>query len=78
MVSDLKEGAAVLGSSTSEILAVVSQVAAGAVETASAVNETTAVRQTAQLSNQRAKGVSEHAKLAAEISRFKKPPAQLF
>ncbi len=73
VVTEIREGASVLGSSSSEILAVVTQVAAGAIETASAINETTAtveqVKQTAQISNQRAKGVSEHSKLAAEISQ---------
>ncbi|MEO5970033.1 MAG: CHASE3 domain-containing protein [Bdellovibrionia bacterium] len=73
ITNELKEGSAVLSSSTGEILAVTSQVAAGATETAAAVSQTTStveeVKHTAMASSEKAKGVSENAKIAAEIAQ---------
>ena len=72
-ISEVAEAANVLTSSSSEILASTSQFTANATETASAVNETTAtveeVKQTAHLSNQKAKEVSVNAQQAVEVSR---------
>lgn len=78
MVRNLKEihqqiqdGVNLLGSSASEILAVTTQVASGASQTATAVAETTTtveeVKQTAQLSTQKAKYVSETAQKSAQV-----------
>ncbi len=69
---ELREGVAVLASSSSEILATVSQVATGASETATAVSETSTtaeeVKQTAHLANQKAKAVQESAQKTAAVS----------
>ncbi len=69
---ELQNGFGILASSSTEILATVSQVAAGAAETASAVSETSTtaeeVKQTAHLSNQKAKTVEEAAQKAAAVS----------
>jgi methyl-accepting chemotaxis protein len=69
---ELQGGFAVLATSSTEILATVSQVAAGAAETATAVSETSTtaeeVKQTAHLSNQKAKAVQESAQKAAAVS----------
>ncbi|MHB1240598.1 MAG: CHASE3 domain-containing protein [Gammaproteobacteria bacterium] len=68
----LRESVKLLSSSSNEILASTSQVAASATETAAAVNETTAtveeVKQTAQLSNRKAKSVAESAQKASRAS----------
>ncbi|HEX7952855.1 MAG TPA: CHASE3 domain-containing protein [Burkholderiales bacterium] len=79
MVEDLRaqtesliEGANVLGSAASEIVASTAQLASSASESAAAVSETTAtveeVRQTAQIASQKAKLVSDSAQKAAQIS----------
>lgn len=69
---ELQAGFGVLASSSTEILATVSQVAASAAETATAVSETSTtaeeVKQTAHLSNQKAKAVQESAQKAAAVS----------
>jgi len=72
MNRELREGFGILASSSTEILATVSQVAASASETATAVSETSTtaeeVKQTAHLSNQKAKAVQETAQKAAAVS----------
>jgi methyl-accepting chemotaxis protein len=72
MNRELREGFAILATSSTEILATVSQVAASASETATAVSETSTtaeeVRQTAHLSNQKARLVQETAQKAAAVS----------
>ena len=69
---ELREGMGILTTSSSEILATVSQVSASAHETAASVNETSTtaaeVKQTADLSNQKAKAVQDSALSAAGIS----------
>ena len=69
----LVEGATVLGSAASEIVASTTQLASSATEAATAVTETTTtveeVRQTAQLASQKARTVSETAQKAAQISQ---------
>lgn len=70
---EIREGVNVLASSANEILAAATQVGTGAAETAAAVSQTTTtveeVRQTAQLSGQKAKHVSESAQKAAQVSQ---------
>jgi len=79
MVSNLRrmnleviEGVTVLAGSVSEIMSGTNQLAASATETASAITETTTtveeVKQTALLSSQKAKYVSEAAQQAAHVS----------
>lgn len=72
IMSDIKEGVNVLSSSVNEILAVVSQVSSGAAETATAVVQMTStveeVKQTALVSAQKAKNVSDTAQKAAQVS----------
>jgi methyl-accepting chemotaxis protein len=69
----LRETTAVLASSTSEILAAMTQQASGASESSAAVAQTVAtvdeVTQTAEQAAQRARAVSENAQRAAEIAR---------
>jgi len=73
MTSEIRDGIAVLGASSSEILATTTQVASGAAETASAVSETTAtveeIKQTAGVSSQKAKHVSESAQKVSQVSQ---------
>jgi methyl-accepting chemotaxis protein len=70
---EIGEGVSVLASSANEILATATQVGTGATETAAAVSQTTAtveeVRQTAQLSGQKAKHVSDSAQKAVQVSQ---------
>lgn len=70
---ELVEGANVLGSAASEIVASTTQLASSASESATAVSETTTtveeVRQTAQMASQKAKNVSDSAQKAAQISQ---------
>lgn len=70
---ELQEGVAVLSSSAGEILATTTQVAGGAADTATAVSEMTAtveeVKQTAQLSSQKARYVSDSAQKAAQVAQ---------
>jgi methyl-accepting chemotaxis protein len=72
ITSEIQEGMNVLAASASEIMAATAQVAASAVESATAVSQTTAtveqVKQTAQVTNDKAKYVSESAGRAAQIS----------
>jgi methyl-accepting chemotaxis protein len=72
-IRELVEGANVLGSAASEIVASTSQLAASASQSAAAVSETTTtveeVRQTAQLASQKAKLVSDSAQRAAQSSQ---------
>jgi len=67
------EGANVLASAGSEIMASVSQLTSGASETATAVSETTTtveeVKQTAEMASQKAKHVSEMGQRTSEISQ---------
>ena len=70
---ELADGAHILASSASEILAFTSQVAVGSAETATAVGQTTAtveeVKQTAQVSTEKARYVLERAHQTAQISQ---------
>jgi len=72
-IRELVEGANVLGSAASEIVASTTQLAASASESAAAVSETTTtveeVRQAAQMASQKAKNVSDSAQKAAQISQ---------
>ncbi|MHB8581248.1 MAG: methyl-accepting chemotaxis protein [Ignavibacteriaceae bacterium] len=72
LTKEILEGVNVLSSSASEILASTTQVASSSVESATAVSQTTAtveeVKQTAQLSSQKAKYVSETSQKAAQVS----------
>ncbi|MEO8856259.1 MAG: methyl-accepting chemotaxis protein, partial [Burkholderiaceae bacterium] len=71
-IRELINGATVLGSASSEIVASSSQLAASATQSAAAVSETTTtveeVRQTAQLASQKARLVSDSAQKSVEIS----------
>ena len=71
-IGGMVEGAAVLGSAASEIVASTAQLASGASESAAAVSETTTtveeIRQTAQLASQKAKAVADSAQKAVQIS----------
>jgi methyl-accepting chemotaxis protein len=72
-LKDISEGINVLASSSSEIMASVTQLASNSAETATSVGETTTtveeVKQTAMVSNQRAKLVSENSIKIADISK---------
>lgn len=69
----IREGVNVLTSSSGEILATTTQVASGAAETATAVNQTTAtveeIKQAVQLANHKAKNVSDSAQKTAQASQ---------
>jgi methyl-accepting chemotaxis protein len=71
-IGGVVEGAAVLGSAATEIVASTAQLASGATESAAAVSETTTtveeIRQTSQLANQKAKAVADSAQKAVQIS----------
>lgn len=71
-LQDISEGINVLASSSSEIMASVTQMASSSAETATSVGETTTtveeVKQTALVSNNKAKMVSENAFKMTEIS----------
>ena len=73
VTTEILEGVNVLASSASEILAATTQVASGASETATAIAETTTtveeVKQTAQLSSQKAKYVSDSSQKASQVSQ---------
>jgi methyl-accepting chemotaxis protein len=79
-IRGLIEGANVLGSAASEIVASTTQLAASASESAAAVSETTTtveeVRQTAQVASQKAKYVSDSAQKAAQISQSGRKSAE--
>jgi len=72
-IRGLVEGANVLGSAASEIVASTTQLSASASESAAAVSETTTtveeVRQTAQVASQKAKQVSDSAQKVAQSSQ---------
>lgn len=71
-IGGMVEGATVLGSAASEIVASTSQLASGASESAAAVSETTTtveeIRQTAQMASQKARAVSDTAQRAVQVS----------
>jgi methyl-accepting chemotaxis protein len=71
-IGGLVEGAAVLGSAASEIVASTSQLASGASESAAAVSQTTTtveeIRQTAQMASLKARAVSENAQRAVQVT----------
>lgn len=73
LMQELLEAANVLATSASEILASTTQLAASAAETAAAVSETTAaveeVRQTSQISSEKAKSVADESQKAADVAR---------
>jgi methyl-accepting chemotaxis protein len=72
-IGGMVEGAAVLGSAASEIVASTAQLASGASESAAAVSETTTtveeIRQTSQMASQKARTVSDNAQKAVQISQ---------
>ena len=72
-IEEIVEGVNVLASSGSEIMASVSQLTSGAAETSTAVSETTTtveeVKQTTDVSAQKAKHVAELGQKSVEISR---------
>ncbi|MFH1052267.1 MAG: methyl-accepting chemotaxis protein [bacterium] len=72
-IIEISEGVNVLASSTSEIMATVTQLSSSSAETATSVGETTTtveeVKQTAEVANQKAKQVSENAAQNAELSK---------
>lgn len=80
MTRELKESVNVLATTATEILATATQLAAGATETATAVSETTTtleeVKQTAQVSTQKAKHVSESAQKTVQTSQLGKKSAE--
>jgi methyl-accepting chemotaxis protein len=71
-IGGMVEGAAVLGSAASEIVASTAQLASGASQSAAAVSETTItveeIRQTAQMASQKARAVSENAQRAVQVT----------
>jgi methyl-accepting chemotaxis protein len=72
-IGGMVEGAAVLGSAASEIVASTVQFASSASESAAAVSETTTtveeIRQTSQMASQKARAVSDNAQKAVQISQ---------
>lgn len=72
IMKQVREGIGVLGTSAGEITAATSQVAAGSAESATAVSQTTAtveeVKQTAHISAQKAKHVSDASQRSAQTS----------
>jgi len=77
---DLTEGVNVLGTAANEISTSTSQLATSATESATAVSETTTtveeVRQTAQMASLKARGVSENAQKATQISQSGRKSAE--
>jgi methyl-accepting chemotaxis protein len=73
VTGQVREGANVLASSASEIVATVAQVASGSAETAAAVSQTSTtveeVKQTAQMATEKARYVSENAQKTAQIAQ---------
>jgi methyl-accepting chemotaxis protein len=73
VTGEMQESVNILSTSAQQIVATTTQVASGAAETAAAVSETTTtleeVKQTAQLSAQKAKYVSDSAQKAAQVSQ---------
>ena len=72
-IREMIEGINVLASATAELSSTMVQIAAGARETASAVNETAAtlleVKQASQLSNHKAKNISDDTQQTLRVSR---------
>jgi methyl-accepting chemotaxis protein len=72
-IGGMVEGASVLGSAASEIVASTAQLASGASESAAAVSQTTTtveeIRQTSQMASQKARAVSDNAQKAVQISQ---------
>jgi methyl-accepting chemotaxis protein len=72
VMTEIQESASVVASSVGEILVTTTQVASGIAETATSVSETTAtveeVKQTAQLSAEKSRDVSENAQAAALVA----------
>jgi CHASE3 domain sensor protein len=79
-IGGLVEGANVLGSAASEIVASTAQLASGASESAAAVSETTTtveeIRATAQLASQKARAVSDNAQRAVQVSQTGRKSAE--
>ncbi|MFI3156814.1 MAG: PAS domain S-box protein [Methylococcaceae bacterium] len=73
VLQEIQETVDILAASTSNILSAASQVAAGSVETATAVSQTTTtveeVRQTAMMAAEKAQHVSDSARKTVEISQ---------
>ena len=71
-IGGMVEGASVLGSAASEIVASTAQLASGASESAAAVSETTTtveeIRQTAQMASQKARNVADTAQKAVAVA----------
>ena len=71
-IGSMVEGATVLGSAASEIVASTAQLASGASESAAAVSETTTtveeIRATAQMASQKARAVSDTAQKAMQVT----------
>ena len=80
IIEETRDSVNVLSSSAQQIVATTTQVASSAVETAAAVTQTTTtveeVKQTAQLSAQKAKLVSDNAQKAAQVSQTGKKSAE--
>jgi methyl-accepting chemotaxis protein len=72
-IGSMVEGATVLGSAASEIVASTAQLASGASESAAAVSETTTtveeIRATAQMASQKARAVSDQAQRAVQVTQ---------
>ena len=72
-IEEITEGVNVLSSSSSEIMAMISQLASGSVETATSVSETTStieeVKQTTDVSNQKATEVADSAQKISLVSQ---------
>jgi methyl-accepting chemotaxis protein len=73
---ELREGVNIIATAASEILATTTELAAGAEQTAAAVAETTTtveeIKQTSQLSSQKARNVSDNAQRAVSVSALGK------
>ncbi|MHB8881010.1 MAG: methyl-accepting chemotaxis protein [Thermodesulfovibrionales bacterium] len=73
VMTEIQKSAGILASSVSEILATTTQVASGMAETATSVSETTAtveeVKQTALLSSEKSRGVSENSQKAVQVAQ---------
>lgn len=70
IAEEIKSGVDILGTSSSDILSTITQISAGAAETATAVSETTTtieeVRQTAMISNQKAQNLMQSSQKASD------------
>jgi methyl-accepting chemotaxis protein len=79
-IGGMAEGATVLGSATSEIVASTTQLASSASQSAAAVSQTTTtveeIRQTAHVATQKAKAVLDTAQKAAQISQTGRKSAE--